>query len=279
RKEGKEERIGALRHFLASYIEIIKKFFRRLSDYNAKDQIIREFCRRNFHKPDTVKKSTYCQNIHFRHFNLFHHLLSLEKRLTGVSRGAALTLQQGRVSRHANTLQNPRDELPPSLSGDSADSPKLLISQLFIAVSQPPYQTFFWTALGDTFHTTDTVSVSVLPPPSSIATHSSSAAASPSSISFPSSPPPPLLSFISLIRPELKYITYTHNGLPLLCNGLDNDGHDYDGDDDDDDERNLNAKRSPTFNSVQFSSAVFRAVAVATRVVSRDVPLKPETIT
>ncbi|TGZ48664.1 hypothetical protein DBV15_04850 [Temnothorax longispinosus] len=98
----------------------------------------------------------------------------------------------------------------------------------------------------DTFHTTDTVSARQLPP--------SSISSSPSSSSF-----------ISLIRPELKCTTYTHDGLPPLCIGLDDDD-----DDDDDDERNLNAKRSPTFNSVQFSTAVFRAVAVAamaTRVV------------
>lgn len=61
----------------------------------------------------------------------------------------------------------------------------------------------------------------------------------------------------------MKCTTYTHDGLPPLCIGLDNDGHDHDEDDYDydDDERDLNAKRAPTFNSVQFSAAVFRAVA------------------
>ncbi|KYN19787.1 hypothetical protein ALC57_07832 [Trachymyrmex cornetzi] len=183
-----------------SYIEIIKKFFRNLLNYDAKD--------------------------------------SGEPSYRSIPRRGIDTVTRPRVSRHADTSQNPRNELPPSLS----PSPSILDRHSF--------------RLSSSFPILHLPSPSPPPPPP---------------------PPPPLLSFISLIRPELKYTTYTHNGLPLLCNGLDNDGHDDD--DDDDDERNLNAKRSPTFNSVQFSTAVFRAVAVATRVVSRDVPLKPETIT
>lgn len=71
----------------------------------------------------------------------------------------------------------------------------------------------------------------------------------------------------------MKCTTYTHDGLPPLCVGLDHDEDEDDYDYDYDDERDLNAKRAPTFNSVQ-RRGISRGGGSRS-----DVPLKPETIT
>ncbi|EGI58719.1 hypothetical protein G5I_13183 [Acromyrmex echinatior] len=113
------------------YIEIIKKFFRRLSNYHAEeDQIIREFRRRNF---QGLASTAYTECFAARIPAPVIAMMTVPRvahgwRKVGTSREPSYrsiprrgidTVTRPRVSRHADTSQNPCNELPPSLSAST----------------------------------------------------------------------------------------------------------------------------------------------------------------